>query len=141
MSDGFKKILETISSFWESLHSWLPRIELHYHKRDHFPPKPIGSLPLSDQNRGGCEETRDVDQVVHRQPTEAGPWTEDVVTYHRGVGGFGRYGRYDNPAWVRVERQLADLDLAEEALARHMTAPDQSPTLQNHVCNARAVHT
>lgn len=42
--------------------------------------------------------------------------TEEVLSYHRGAPGFGRYGRYDNPGWIRVEQQLADIEQAEAAL-------------------------
>jgi cystathionine gamma-synthase len=42
--------------------------------------------------------------------------TDEVISYHRGAAGFGRYGRYDNPGWIRVEQQLAKLEQAEDAL-------------------------
>jgi cystathionine gamma-synthase len=42
--------------------------------------------------------------------------TDEVVSYHCGQNSVGRYGRYDNPGWLRVERELAELECAEQAL-------------------------
>lgn len=42
--------------------------------------------------------------------------SEQVIAYHEGRFDAGRYGRYDNPSWLEVERTLAQLDESEEAL-------------------------
>lgn len=42
--------------------------------------------------------------------------TEQAIKYHKKEVELGRYGRYDNPNWLEVERKLADLDDAENAL-------------------------
>lgn len=42
--------------------------------------------------------------------------TKQVIKYHNKKEKIGRYGRYDNPNWLEVEKRLAKLDLCEEAL-------------------------
>lgn len=42
--------------------------------------------------------------------------TEDWLRYRKGDPTLGRYGRYDNPSWRQVERRLAKLEGADEAL-------------------------
>lgn len=42
--------------------------------------------------------------------------TAQIIDYHEGRQKVGRYGRYDNPAWVEVEEKLANLDGAAQAL-------------------------
>lgn len=53
---------------------------------------------------------------IYRTATYYFDSTEEIIAYHRGQNKNGRYGRYDNPGWIRVERQLADLEGAEQAL-------------------------
>lgn len=42
--------------------------------------------------------------------------TEQVIKYHESEINVGRYGRYDNPNWLEVERKIAALDDYEDAL-------------------------
>lgn len=42
--------------------------------------------------------------------------TEQVIQYHESEFHQGRYGRYDNPNWLEVEKKIAILDNFEDAL-------------------------
>ena len=36
--------------------------------------------------------------------------TEQVLKYHQHEVNLGRYGRYDNPNWLKFESRMATLD-------------------------------
>jgi len=42
--------------------------------------------------------------------------TEQVIQYHENEINVGRYGRYDNPNWLEVEKKIATLDNYQDAL-------------------------
>ncbi len=42
--------------------------------------------------------------------------TEQVIQYHENEINVGRYGRYDNPNWLEVEKKIAILDNYQDAL-------------------------
>lgn len=53
---------------------------------------------------------------IHTSATYYFEDTDQVVRYHDKKEKVGRYGRYDNPNWLEVEKKLAKLDLCEDAL-------------------------
>jgi cystathionine gamma-synthase len=67
-------------------------------------------------NRRRTDYTNSVVEPIFQTATYFFEDTDEVVRYHNAVASVGRYGRYDNPSWLGVERKLAELDGYDEAL-------------------------
>ncbi len=53
---------------------------------------------------------------IHQNATFHFSDTAEVIRYHEKEAALGRYGRYDNPSWLEVEKKLAQIEGCEEAL-------------------------
>lgn len=67
-------------------------------------------------NRRRTDYANSVVEPIYQTATYFFEDTGEVVRYHNAMASVGRYGRYDNPSWLGVERKLAELDGYDEAL-------------------------